>query len=77
LTNTFIVVLSINHKTTQVNKTGGYLVVGAGLAGLSFALRVFEKNRVTVISKSELMDSNSSMAQGGIAAVQRLPDNFE
>lgn len=77
LTNTFIVVLSINHKTTQVNKTGGYLVVGAGLAGLSFVLRVSEKNKVTVLSKSELMDSNSSMAQGGIAAVQRLPDNFE
>lgn len=77
LTNTFIVVLSINHKTTQVNKTGGYLVVRAGLVGLSFALRVSEKNRVTVLSKSELMDSNSSMAQGGIAAVQRLPDKFE
>jgi len=60
-----------------VNDTGNYLVVGAGLAGLSFALRASKMNRVTVLSKSDLMNSNSSKAQGGIAAVQRLPDSFD
>jgi hypothetical protein len=75
--NTFIVVLPINHKPLQVNDTGNYLVVGAGLAGLSFALRASGKGRVTVLSKTDLMDSNSSKAQGGIAAVQRLPDSFK
>lgn len=60
-----------------MNDSGNYLVVGAGLAGLSFALRASGKGMVTVLSKSDLMDSNSSRAQGGIAAVQRLPDNLE
>ena len=31
---------------------------------------------MTILSKTELIDSNSSLAQGGIAAVQRLPDNI-
>jgi len=39
------------------------------LAGLGFALRAADKTRVTVITKKEIMDSNSSLAQGGIAAV--------
>jgi L-aspartate oxidase len=59
-----------------VDKTGNFLVVGAGLAGLSFALRAAEHTKVTILTKTELMDSNSSLAQGGIAAVQRLPDNY-
>ncbi len=52
-------------------------MVGAGLSGLSFALRAAEKTRVTVVSKTTLMESNSSLVQGGIAAVLRLPDSFE
>lgn len=56
--------------------TGNFLVVGAGLSGLSFALRAAQKTKVTVLSKTKLIDSNSSLAQGGIAAVQRLPDNY-
>jgi L-aspartate oxidase len=59
-----------------VDKTGNFLVVGAGLAGLSFALRAAAHTKVTILAKTDLMDSNSSLAQGGIAAVQRLPDNY-
>lgn len=59
-----------------MDKTGNFLVVGAGLAGLSFALRAAEHTKVTILSKTGLMESNSSLAQGGIAAVQRLPDNY-
>ena len=43
---------------------------------MSFALRAADKTPVTVITKSTLMESNSSRAQGGIAAVMRPPDTF-
>ncbi len=46
-----------------------YLVIGSGLAGLDVALRLAEDGDVTLITKGELTESNSYMAQGGIAAV--------
>ncbi len=52
-------------------------MVGGGLAGLGYALRAAEKTKITLITKCRLMDSNSSQAQGGIAAVMRPPDTFE
>ena len=54
-----------------------FLVVGSGLAGLSFALRATELGRVVVITKRGLLDSNSNLAQGGIAAVLGSDDSFE
>lgn len=43
---------------------------------MSFALRSADKTPVTVITKSKLMESNSSQAQGVIAAVMRPPDMY-
>ena len=57
--------------------TDNFLVVGGGLAGLSFALRTAEKTKVTIVTKETIMDSNSSLAQGGIAAVMRAPDSYQ
>jgi L-aspartate oxidase len=54
-----------------------FLVVGSGLAGLSFALKVADKGKVAVITKSSLNETNTSYAQGGIAAVTYAPDDFE
>lgn len=45
-----------------------FVVVGSGLAGLSFALRVPEKMSVAIITKGKMEDANSYYAQGGIAA---------
>ena len=52
-------------------------MIGGGLAGLSFALRAAEKTCVTIITKGKLLDSNSNLAQGGIAAVVSPSDSYQ
>lgn len=54
-----------------------YLVIGSGLAGLAFALRAAEHGRVCVLTKGEVTDSNTSWAQGGIAAAVGEADSWE
>jgi L-aspartate oxidase len=54
-----------------------YLVIGTGLAGLSFALRMADQSKVIVLSKSQLEKTNTDMAQGGIASVSTTEDSFE
>jgi len=54
-----------------------FLVVGSGLAGLSFALKVAEHGKVLVITKANLNETNTQYAQGGIAAVTYSPDTYE
>ena len=53
------------------------IVVGAGIAGLFTALEAGRNNRVILISKKSLFDSNTRYAQGGIAAVISDEDSFE
>jgi L-aspartate oxidase len=54
-----------------------YLVLGSGLAGLSFALKVAPHGRVAIITKKDRAESNTNYAQGGIAAVTSKEDSFE
>lgn len=46
-----------------------FLVIGSGVAGLSFAIKAAQHGSVTVITKGKLLESNTAWAQGGISAV--------
>ncbi len=55
-----------------------FLVIGSGIAGMSFALKVADKGSVALICKTTLEDANTYFAQGGVASVTNLKvDNFE
>ena len=54
-----------------------FLVIGSGIAGLTFALKVAKFGSVAVITKKKVMDSNTSLAQGGIASVFDELDSFD
>src|SRR6185503_16605852 len=49
--------------------TADFLVIGAGIAGLSFAIRAAKHGSVIVLAKGEALESNTAWAQGGIASV--------
>jgi L-aspartate oxidase len=54
-----------------------FVVIGSGIAGLSFALKVAEQGSVAVITKRKGADTNTAWAQGGIACVTSDEDSFE
>jgi L-aspartate oxidase len=54
-----------------------FLVIGSGVAGLSFALKVAKAGTVAIVTKREVMESNTAQAQGGIASVFSEVDSFD
>ena len=55
-----------------------FLVIGSGIAGMSFALKVAQRGSVALICKAGMEEANTYFAQGGIASVTNLAvDNFE
>ncbi len=58
-------------------KTYDFIVVGSGIAGLSFALRASAHGRVAILTKKAAAETNTSWAQGGISCVVDPEDSFE
>src|SRR5216683_352212 len=54
-----------------------FLVIGGGIAGLSFALEAARLGSVCILTKAGSADANTSYAQGGIASVWSIDDSFE
>ncbi|HRE81735.1 MAG TPA: L-aspartate oxidase [Opitutaceae bacterium] len=68
------------EQRSDTIKAGAYdvLVVGSGIAGLSFALKVATKGfSVAILTKKNKADSNTNWAQGGIAVVTAQTDDFD
>src|SRR5918911_996601 len=54
-----------------------FVVIGSGIAGLTFALKAARHGSVAVITKRKGQDSNTAWAQGGVACVTSDEDSFE
>ena len=64
------------EKKEHILKTD-YLILGSGIAGLFAALKLASKGNVLIITKDNIKESNSTYAQGGIAAALIPPDTIE
>ena len=56
--------------------TSDFLVIGSGIAGLSFALKVAGYGSVALVTKREITETTTNLAQGGIASVYSSEDSF-
>ncbi len=64
-------------KSDEGTRAFDFLVIGSGLAGMHYALRVADAGEVAIITKRRASDSATDWAQGGIAAVQSPEDSFD
>lgn len=68
-------------KAEQNSIETDFLVIGAGISGLSFAIKIaalFPDKKVTIVTKGDKTESNTKYAQGGISSVwDKTVDSFE
>ncbi len=61
-----------------MTKNVDFLIVGSGIAGLSFALKAARHGKVLIVTKASEDESNTKYAQGGVAVVvDKQEDSFE
>ena len=60
-----------NIKNEMV-KRFDFLIIGSGIAGMSYALKVADKGKVALICKTTLEEANTYFAQGGVASVTNM-----
>lgn len=60
-----------------MRKKVDFLVIGSGIAGLSFALKVADRGQVLIVTKAPVDETATKYAQGGIAAVMYTPDTYD
>jgi L-aspartate oxidase len=63
-------------KTLKMKLTADFLVIGSGIAGLSYALKVADKGSVLLVTKRQIDFTATRLAQGGIAAVSSMDGDF-
>lgn len=62
---------------TKSQRNYDFLVIGTGIAGLTYALKVATAGKVVIITKKQRAESNTNYAQGGIAAVMAKDDSLD
>ncbi len=65
-----------DKRMKQIQHSHDILVIGSGSAGLRLALELADHARVAVLAKSQLSESSSYYAQGGVSAVLDKEDSF-
>jgi L-aspartate oxidase len=58
-------------------KSYDFIIIGSGVAGLTFALKAATHGSVAIITKNVRSESNTAYAQGGVACVTSIEDSFD
>ena len=66
-----------NSLANKAEQVFDFVVLGSGIAGLTFALDVAAMGTVALVTKKDRTDSNTNWAQGGIAGVMAPDDSFD
>lgn len=61
---------------SDMKLTTDFIVIGSGIAGLNAAITLADFGKVTIITKKNIADSSTNIAQGGIAAVTQKGDSI-
>ena len=68
---------ALSFEKMNMKKEFDFLIIGSGIAGLSYALKVAAYGKVGLVSKTVLDETNTAYAQGGISSVTYEPDSFK